>query len=146
VSPASIGWHLSQAGHITPQPHKRPKSSCIRFAAEQPNERWQADFTHWRLSDRTQSRSSAGSTTPPATRYGRQRPLALKFRLIPQVRLGIGEDRPNTIGRLRRDDVPHSGGQHVLIYHAEPGSQSASIDLLAGIVDTQRARGDNGYR
>ena len=31
------------------QPHKRPKSSIIRFQADQPNERWQADVTHWCL-------------------------------------------------------------------------------------------------
>ncbi|MGB7144399.1 MAG: DDE-type integrase/transposase/recombinase [Mycobacterium sp.] len=36
---------------ITPQPRKRPKSSYIRFQAEQPNECWQSDFTHWTLSD-----------------------------------------------------------------------------------------------
>lgn len=53
VSPASIHRHLRAAGLIAPQPHKRPKSSYIRFAAEQPNERWQADFTHWWLADAT---------------------------------------------------------------------------------------------
>ena len=37
------------AGLITPQPKKRPKSSYIRFEAEQPNETWQSDFTHYRL-------------------------------------------------------------------------------------------------
>jgi transposase len=35
VSPASISRHLATAGLITPSPHKRPKSSYIRFAAEQ---------------------------------------------------------------------------------------------------------------
>ena len=49
VSVASISRHLHAAGLIQPSPHKRPKSSYIRFAAEQPNERWQADFTHWWL-------------------------------------------------------------------------------------------------
>jgi transposase InsO family protein len=44
---------LSARGFITPEPHKRPKSSFIRFAAEQPNERWQADITHWPLADGT---------------------------------------------------------------------------------------------
>jgi hypothetical protein len=44
---------LSQRGFISPQPHKRPKSSYLRFAAEQPNERWQADTTHWTLADGT---------------------------------------------------------------------------------------------
>lgn len=53
VAITTITRHLHGAGLITPQPHKRPKSSYIRFAAEQPNERWQADFTHWRLADGT---------------------------------------------------------------------------------------------
>jgi transposase InsO family protein len=34
---------------VTPEPKKRPTSSYIRFQAEQPNETWQADFTHYRL-------------------------------------------------------------------------------------------------
>jgi transposase InsO family protein len=49
VSPATISRYLSRHGLITPQPRKRPKSSYIRFAAEQPNECWQADFTHYPL-------------------------------------------------------------------------------------------------
>lgn len=53
VSAASISRHLHAAGLVEPTPRKRPKSSYIRFAAEQPNERWQADFTHWWLADRT---------------------------------------------------------------------------------------------
>jgi transposase InsO family protein len=53
VSPVSVHRHLCAAGLITPAPQKRPKSSYIRFAAEQPNERWQADFTHWWLADDT---------------------------------------------------------------------------------------------
>jgi transposase InsO family protein len=47
-------WRILKAkGLITPQPHKRPKSSWIRFQAELPNEMWQADATHWRLADGT---------------------------------------------------------------------------------------------
>ena len=43
-------WRILKAnGLITPQPHKRPTSSWIRFQAELPNEMWQADSTHWRL-------------------------------------------------------------------------------------------------
>ena len=55
TSPAiSTIWRiLTHRGFITPQPHKRPKSSYVRFAAEQPNERWQTDITHWPLADRT---------------------------------------------------------------------------------------------
>lgn len=65
---ASIAWHLMQKhqrspalstiwrilkaeGLVTPQPKKRPRSYITRFEAVQPNETWQSDFTHWRLSD-----------------------------------------------------------------------------------------------
>jgi len=48
-------WRILTArGFVTPQPHKRPKSSYIRFVAEQPNERWQLDITHWALADDTE--------------------------------------------------------------------------------------------
>jgi transposase InsO family protein len=66
AGPETIGWHLQHTHHITvsratiarhlaaqnlvvPEPSKRPRSSYIRFQAEQPNECWQADFTHYRL-------------------------------------------------------------------------------------------------
>ena len=66
----TIVWHLEQHHHIklsratiyrivrranliSPEPKKKPKSSYIRFQAEQPNETWQADFTHHRLADGT---------------------------------------------------------------------------------------------
>jgi transposase InsO family protein len=66
--PQTIGWHLEQeqlpvpststirrillaAGLITAEPKKRPKSSYRRFQADQPNECWQSDFTHWQLAD-----------------------------------------------------------------------------------------------
>ena len=38
---------------IVPQPRKRPRSSYIRFEAQQPNETLQSDFTHWKLADDT---------------------------------------------------------------------------------------------
>jgi len=44
---------LTDRGFVTPQPHKRPKSSYVRFEADQPNERWQTDITHWVLADGT---------------------------------------------------------------------------------------------
>jgi transposase InsO family protein len=49
VSRATINRILTRAGAVTPQPAKRPKSSYVRFEAEQPNECWQSDFTHYRL-------------------------------------------------------------------------------------------------
>jgi transposase InsO family protein len=42
---------LSRRGFVAPQPQKRPRSSWKTFVAEQPNQRWQADITHWRLAD-----------------------------------------------------------------------------------------------
>jgi transposase InsO family protein len=53
VSRASIARYLTRRGLITPQPRKRPKTSYVRFEAELPNECWQADFTHYRLADGT---------------------------------------------------------------------------------------------
>ncbi len=54
VPAVSTIWRiLHKRGFVTPQPHKRPRSAWKRFAAEQPNELWQADVTHWRLADDT---------------------------------------------------------------------------------------------
>jgi transposase InsO family protein len=52
VSRATINRILVRAGAITPDPSKRPKSSYVRFEAEMPNECWQSDFTHYRLTGR----------------------------------------------------------------------------------------------
>jgi transposase InsO family protein len=49
VSAATISRYLARAGLVVREPAKRPKASYIRFAAEQPNECWQADFTHYPL-------------------------------------------------------------------------------------------------
>jgi transposase InsO family protein len=52
VPAVSTIWRiLSARGFVTPQPHKRPKSSWQRFTAAQPNERWQLDITHYRLTN-----------------------------------------------------------------------------------------------
>lgn len=49
---ASTIWRiLSRRGFVTPHPHKRPRSWFVRFEAQMPNERWQADVTHWELRD-----------------------------------------------------------------------------------------------
>ena len=55
LSRATINRILARHGTVTPDPSKRPKSSYIRFQAEQPNETWQSDFTHYWLTrpDRT---------------------------------------------------------------------------------------------
>src|SRR5437588_8840989 len=47
-SPSTIWRVLKAEGLVTPQPHKRPRSSYVRFCAELPNECWQTDITCWR--------------------------------------------------------------------------------------------------
>lgn len=51
LSRATIYRIIRRANLIVAEPRKKPKSSYIRFQAEQPNETWQADFTHHRLAD-----------------------------------------------------------------------------------------------
>jgi transposase InsO family protein len=68
AGPVTIAWHLGRegqpvpststirrilhaAGLVLPEPHKRPRSSWLRFEAAAPNEVWQSDVTHWRLAD-----------------------------------------------------------------------------------------------
>jgi len=56
IQPPAIStiWRiLKQAGLVTPQPKKKHKAYLQRFEADQPNETWQSDFTHWRLEDGT---------------------------------------------------------------------------------------------
>ena len=49
VSVATVSRHLTKAGLVVAEPKKRPRSSYLRFAADQPNECWQSDFTHYHL-------------------------------------------------------------------------------------------------
>jgi transposase InsO family protein len=50
-SVATIWRILKRHGLVTPQPHKRPRCSFIRFEAKLPNETWQCDATAWQLAD-----------------------------------------------------------------------------------------------
>ncbi len=50
-STSSIWRVLRRRGLVVPEPHKRPRSSFIRFQAELPNQLWQTDATHWALAD-----------------------------------------------------------------------------------------------
>ena len=52
-STSTIWRILTRRGFITPEPRKRPKGAGNPFCAEMPNERWQADTTHWQLADGT---------------------------------------------------------------------------------------------
>src|SRR2546421_1279180 len=53
-SVSTIWRVLRRRGFVVPQPHKRPRSSWIRFEAQLPNECWQSDVTHWQLEDGTE--------------------------------------------------------------------------------------------
>jgi transposase InsO family protein len=53
LSPATVHRILTRHGQVTPEPKKRPRSSYIRFEADLPNQMWQTDFTHVRLTDGT---------------------------------------------------------------------------------------------
>jgi transposase InsO family protein len=52
-STSTIRRILHASGLVVANPKKRPRSSLHRFAADQPNECWQSDFTHWPLADGT---------------------------------------------------------------------------------------------
>ena len=55
VPSVSTIWRvLRRRGFVAPQPHKRPRSSWVRFEATLPNECWQSDVTHWRLASGTE--------------------------------------------------------------------------------------------
>jgi hypothetical protein len=45
---------LRQRGFVAPQPHKRPRSSWVRFEASLPNQCWQSDVTRWHLAEETE--------------------------------------------------------------------------------------------
>jgi transposase InsO family protein len=115
VCPAvSTIWRiLSARGFVTPQPHKRPKSSYIRFQAEQPNERWQLDITHWQLADRTD--------------------VEILNILDDHSRLCLGSD---TLAVFKARDVNNSFGKAVAA-HGNP----ASLLSDNGAVSTGRYRG-----
>ena len=53
VSRSAIYRIIRRADLVVAEPRKKPRSSYIRFQADQPNETWQADFTHHRLADGT---------------------------------------------------------------------------------------------
>jgi len=60
VSAATVSRYITRAGLVTPDPAKRPRSSYLRFPADLPNECWQSDFTHYRL---TRPGGSPGADT-----------------------------------------------------------------------------------
>ncbi len=53
IARSTISRHLARAGLVVSEPKKRPRSSYVRFEATMPNQTWQSDFTHYRLSTGT---------------------------------------------------------------------------------------------
>jgi transposase InsO family protein len=51
IAASTVSRTLTREGLVDPQPKKRPRSSYIRFQAAMPNECWQSDFTHYRLTE-----------------------------------------------------------------------------------------------
>jgi hypothetical protein len=61
---------------VVAEPKEKPKTAYIRFQAEQPNETWQSDFTHYRLHNGVDVEILPGSMTTPATHCQSQRTSA----------------------------------------------------------------------
>jgi hypothetical protein len=108
-APATIWRILTQRGFVTPQPHKRPRSSFVRFEAQIPNERWQADLTHWKLAAGVEvdiqhppAASGAGPTHP----RGRVRRPAQGHSRTTRAGRSPARPRPPRHGRPHRGHHP----------------------------------------
>ncbi len=122
VSISSIARTLTRQSLVEPQPKKRPKSSYIRFEAEQPNQTWQSDFTHYRLADATRTGQDAEIVTwlDDHSRY------ALHVSAHPRI-----------TGRIVVDTFTETAAQH---------GYPASVLTDNGMVYTTRFSGGRGGR
>jgi hypothetical protein len=103
VSRATISRDLNRHGLVIPEPTKKPKSSYIRFAAAMPNECWQSDFTHYRL------------TRPRRPTRVRHRDPVLARRLLPLRPLGHCPPpghRTDRAANLPRKPLQSTGSPH----------------------------------
>ncbi len=107
---------------MTPAPGKRPKASYLRFAAEQPNETWQSDFTHYRLADGT----ATGVDTEIITWLDDHSRYALHVSAHPRI-----------TGRIVVDTFTEPAAQHGF---------PASVLTDNGMVYTTRFAGGRGGR
>jgi transposase len=123
VSTATVARCLARHGLITPAPGKRPKASYIRFEAAMPNQCWQADFTHYRL------------TRPRRRARRRDGGVDLAGRLLPLRVVGHRprpRDRPDRARRVpqnrrhTRDPGVHADG------HSSWVASRRSVDRPAG--------------
>jgi transposase InsO family protein len=117
-SVSTIARILTRQSLVEPQPKKRPKSSYIRFAAEQPNETWQSDFTHYRL--------ATGVDTELITWLDDHARYALHVSAHPRV-----------TGQIVVDTFTETAGRH---------GYPASVLTDNGLVYTTRFSGGRGGR
>jgi transposase-like protein len=96
LSRATINRILVRAGTVTPDPAKRPKSSYIRFEAEQPNQTWQSDYTHYRL---TQPDGRPGPDTEIITWLDH---LEHELRRLNILQKNSRPNHPTTCGKAER--------------------------------------------
>jgi transposase InsO family protein len=118
VSVSTIARTLTRQSLVAPQPKKRPKSSYIRFQAEQPNETWQSDFTHYRL--------ATGVDTETITWLDDHSRYALHVSAHPRI-----------TGRIAINTFTQTAGQH---------GYPASVLTDNGLVYTTRFAGGRGGR
>ena len=123
VSIATVSRTLTRQGLVDPQPKKRPKSSYIRFEAAMPNETWQSDFTHYRL---TNPDRSPGADTEIITWLDDHARYALHVSAHPRV-----------TGPIVVTTFTNTAGQH---------GYPASILTDNGMVYTTRFSGGRGGR
>jgi transposase InsO family protein len=123
LSRATINRILARAGAVTPEPAKRPRSSYIRFEAAMPNETWQSDFTHYRL---TNPDGSPGNDTEIITWLDDHSRYALHVSAHRRV-----------TARIVLDTFTHTAGQH---------GYPASTLTDNGMVYTVRFAGGRGGR
>ena len=94
IPAVSTIWRvLSRRGFVNPQPQKRPRSSWKSFCADQPNERWQTDITHWQLAD--------GTEVSPVVMWS----------LASAKPLPGGESRPGCSATMGRSSPPNSAAR-----------------------------------
>jgi transposase InsO family protein len=122
VSVSTIARILTRQSLVEPQPKKRPKSSYVRFQAEQPNETWQSDFTHYRLT----SNPGPGDDTEIITWLDDHSRYALHVSAHPRI-----------TGRIVVDTFTQTAAQH---------GHPASVLTDNGLVYTTRFSGGRGGR
>jgi transposase len=93
VSRSTISRYLVEAGLVEPQPAKRPRSFYIRFQADQPNECWQSDVTHWDLAPRHASPGEDAEILTSSGTWRSTRPGITNPPVLREVRRGPANPR-----------------------------------------------------